>query len=66
MFNSKLYKQIDGVAMGSPFSSALDNVFMCRFESKWLKDCPHTLKPVFYRQYLDGIFVLLFYLNQKV
>lgn len=31
MFNSKYYKQVDGVAKGSPLSPALANVFMCSF-----------------------------------
>ena len=58
MFNNKFYKQIDGVAMGSPLGPALASIFMCNFENKWLKDCPHSLKPVFYRRYVDDIFVL--------
>ena len=28
------------------------------FESKWLRDCPNDFKPVFYRRYVDYIFVL--------
>ena len=44
MFNNKFYRQIDGVAMGSPLGPALANIFMCSFENKWLKDCPHGLK----------------------
>ena len=31
---------------------------MCSFENKWLKDCPHGLKPVLCRRYVDDIFVL--------
>ena len=58
MFNNKFYKQIDGVAMGSPLGPALASIFMCNFENKWLKDCPHSLKPAFYRRYVDDIFVL--------
>ena len=57
MFNSKFFKQIDGVVMGSPLVTALTNI-MCSFENKWLKYCPHSLKPVFDRQYVDDIFVL--------
>ena len=64
MFNNKFYKQIDGVAMGSPLGPALGNIFMCNFENKWLKDCPHSLKPVFYRRYVDDIFVLFSSLDQ--
>ena len=37
---------------------------MCSFKNKWLKDCPHSLKPVFHRWYVDGIFVLFSCLNQ--
>ena len=64
MFNNKFYKQIDGVAMGSPLGPALANIFMCNFENKWLKDCPHSLKPVIYRRYVDDIFVLFSSLDQ--
>ena len=45
--------------MGSPLDQALGNLFMCSFENKWLKDCPPDLKLVFYRWYVDDIFVLL-------
>ena len=64
MFNNKFYKQIDGVAMASPLGSALASIFMCSFENKWLKDFPHSLKSVFYRRYVDDIFVLSSFLNQ--
>ena len=50
--------------MGSPLGPALANIFMCNFENKWLKDCPHSLKPVFYRRYVDDIFVLFSSLDQ--
>ena len=58
MFNNKYYKQVDVVAMGSPLGPALANIFMCRFESKWLRDCRNYFIPVFYRSYIDDIFVL--------
>ena len=34
MFNSKYYKQVDGVPMISPLGPALANIFMCSFECK--------------------------------
>ena len=64
MFNNKFYKQIDDVAMGSPLGAALANIFICSFENKWVQDCPHRLKPVFYRRYVDDIFVLFSSLDQ--
>ena len=64
MINNKFYKQNDGVAMGSPLGPALANIFICSFENKWLKDYPHSVKPVFHRRYVDDIFVLLSSLDQ--
>ena len=64
MFNNKFYKQIDVVTMGSPLGPALANIFMCSFRNKWLKDYTHSLKPVFYRRYVDNIFITFSSLNQ--
>ena len=64
MFNNKFYKQIDDVAMGSPLDPAPASIFMCSFQNKCLKDCPGSMKPVFYRWYVDDIFVLFFSLSQ--
>ena len=64
MFSNIFYKQTDGVPMGSPLGPALANIFMCSFENKWLKDCPHSLIPVFYRWYVEDVFLLFSCLNQ--
>ena len=32
IFDNKLYKQIDGLAMGSPLDPTLVNVFLCHYE----------------------------------
>ena len=58
IFNKVLYKQKDGVAMGSPLGPTLANVFLCFYEKKWPEKCPPEFKPVFYRRYVDDIFVL--------
>ena len=34
LFNGKFYNQIDGVAMGSPLTPVLANIFMGFYESK--------------------------------
>ena len=54
MFNSKFYNQIDGVAMGSPLSPVLTNIFMGFQESKWFNEYNFS-KPKFYLRYVDDI-----------
>ena len=58
VFNGQLYKQVDGVAMGSPLGPTLANAFLFRFEKNWLRNCPSDFKPHYYRRYVDDIFVL--------
>ena len=50
-FNDQLYKQIDGMAMGSPLGPIFANIFLAFHETKWLQDCP--VKPVLYKRYVD-------------
>ena len=65
-FDNKLYKQIDGVAMGSPFGLTLIKAFLCSYEKIWLNDCPPQFKPVIYRCHVDDIWApFLFCLNLK-
>ena len=59
LFDMAFYTQIDGVAVGSPVDPSLANAFLCHHEMKWLNDCPKKFKPVFYKRYVDYIFVLL-------
>ena len=58
IFNGLLYKQIDGVAMGSPLGPSLANAFLSYCEKNRLNNCPQEFKPVFYRRYVDDIFIL--------
>ena len=58
IFNEQLYKQFDGVAMGSPLGPTLANAFLVYFEKNWLQNCPSDFKPHYYRRYVDDIFVL--------
>ena len=57
IFNHVLYKQQDGLAMGSPLGPTMANVLLF-YEIKWLEQCPKEFKPFFYRRYVDDIFVL--------
>jgi hypothetical protein len=58
LFDKKYYQQIDGVAMGSPLGPTLANIFLSYSETIWLKDCPASFKPTYYRRYVDDIFLL--------
>ena len=74
-FSDTIYKQNDGVAMGSPLGPHLANIFMGFMEKRWLQECPIDFKPVLYRRYVDDTFLLfksdshfdlfLNYLNSK-
>ena len=57
-FDGKIYKQTDGVAMGSPLGPSLVNAFLCFLEQIWRNDCPEYFKPVYYGRYADDIFAL--------
>ena len=58
IFDGTLYKQIDGVAMGSPLGPTLANAFLVYREKNWLEHCPVEYGPLYYRRYVDDIFVL--------
>ncbi|XP_049793725.1 uncharacterized protein LOC126203452 [Schistocerca nitens] len=54
--NGEFYKQIDGAAMGSPFSHLLANLFMEDFEDKVLDSA--GFKPAVFWRYSDDTFVV--------
>ena len=58
LFKGCYYKQIEGVAMGSPLGPILANIFLCHNENRWLSDCPEVFKPVKYLRYVDDTFLL--------
>ena len=58
LFDGIIYKQVDGVAMGSSLGPSLVNTFLAHYEQIWLNDCPDEFKPVYYKRYVDDIFVL--------
>ena len=58
LFDNKYYSQIDGIAMGFPLRLALANIFLCYHEGNWVKDCPKDFRPIYYKRYVDDIFVL--------
>ena len=58
MFDSKYYKQLDGLGMGLPLGPTFANIFLCFKEKVWLSNCPEHFKPVFYKRYIDDTFLL--------
>ena len=52
-FNNIMYRQIDGVAVGSPLGPALENIFVGYYESKLFNKIS---KPTVYCRYLDETF----------
>ena len=54
-FNNQIYKQLDGLAMGSPFGPALANIFVGFHESRLFDS---TVKPGVYFRYVDDTFVI--------
>ena len=59
LFDMTFYTQIDGVVIGSRLGPSLANMFLCHQETKWLNYCNKHFEPVFYKSYVDDIFVLL-------
>ncbi|XP_033099755.1 uncharacterized protein LOC117103324, partial [Anneissia japonica] len=55
-FNNKHYLQIKGTAMGTKMAPNYANIFMSILESKLIASFP--LKPLFYRRYIDDIFII--------
>ena len=58
IFDNILYKQTDGVAIGSPLVPTLADAFLCHYQKVWLNSCPPEFKPAVYRRYVDDIFDL--------
>ena len=53
------YKQINGVALGSPLAPALAEVFLTKIETDFINNLSNPVKFLFYYRFIDGIFVIL-------
>ena len=51
-------KKLMGVAIGSRSGPSLANTFLAQYEQICLNNCPDEFKPVYYKRYVDVIFVL--------
>ena len=54
IFDQVMYRQIDGVAMGSPLGTILANAFSCHFEKQCLSECALDILP---KGRVDDIFL---------
>ena len=59
ILDERLYKQIDGMAVGSPLGPTLANAFLVYHKKNWLEHCPLEYRPLYYQRYVDYKFVLL-------
>ena len=57
MYNGRLYKQIDGVAMGSPLGPTIANFFLANLEMEMFKKT-NLIKPTVYLRYVDDVFAV--------
>ena len=64
LYNSKVYKQINGLAMGSPLAPLLANWFVAKVENNLLTN-PSIKQPKFNRRYVDDIFAVFHCENDR-
>ena len=53
---NEMYRQVDGVAMGSPLGPTLANIFMDFLEDRYFQN---NEKPLIYYRYVDDCFILI-------
>ena len=56
-FNGRTFDQIDSVAMGSQLAPVQANLFMGFHKQNWIEQVTNV-KPIFYKRYVDDIFVV--------
>ena len=58
LYKEQLYRQVDGVAMGSPLGPTLANLFLAHLENEWLALPRNKHVPLVYFRYVDDIFCI--------
>lgn len=59
VYNGQYYEQIKGLAMGSPVSPVVANIFMEMWEETALTSCPLDIKPRMWLRYVDDTFTII-------
>ena len=57
LYNGELFKQIDGIAMGSPLGPTLANFYLAKLKSNLLNKT-NGFYPKIYLRYVDDIFAI--------
>ena len=57
-FEKQIYKQEFGTAMGTPMAPTISNLFMGWLEEKILTNSPVPIDCIFWKRYIDDIFLL--------
>jgi hypothetical protein len=58
VFNNKYYTNKKGVAMGSPLSGTIAEVFLQHYEQLYVKHLPEKRAITFYTRYMDDILII--------
>jgi len=62
-YNNLFYKPKEGVAMGSPLSGTLAELYLQRIENNYIKQCIDSEEIYYYKRYVDDI-IILFNINK--
>ena len=55
LYKDRLFRQVDGVAMGSPLGPTLAKLFLAHYENQWMSS---PSAPLHYFRYVDDIFCI--------
>ena len=58
IFDQVMFRQINGITVGSPLGPILPNAFLYHFEKQWLSECPPDILPKVFKRYVDDFFVM--------